>query len=848
MSARVRPPLVPRDVGRTVLLALLGLALTVPSSPADGTGMQWDDLVLAAAAGATARSLSARLRRMDAAAARPWRPLLVGAVLVCVAQLLTGLAPGPAMDGFAVDDVVLLTGASMPLVTCAVLARRVRRTRWAALLVDGAMVTVALVAVTEVLRTPISDPTRGADDPGALVLGYGVYAALVVGGAGVLCTVSTAALRRSATTMITAVAWQATAAVAESLAVVTSSPAWVAASGVTVVLGMQTALLAVGHAPRHGADPAAGATARVNPAGMVLVVVALLALPVALVTALLRGEPLSAGAQIGCALVLALVGARVLLRIRERGRLVDYLVRSEEDFRDLVEVSSDGIAVVDGDLAVRFASPTARELLGLPEDRAVRLTDLVRADDRAAVAAALVAGGEVHFRVAGSGREVEASASVRPGSGRHLLHLRDVTTRRRRERELERMAFTDHLTGLPNRAMLFQELAAVADDGRCLLALDLDGFKTVNDVAGHEAGDQLLVEVARRLHTVVRDDDVVARLGGDEFAVVVGGTLDESVDVAGRVVDALGLPHRAGEWTFAVGASVGVTVLRPGAGQVAFREADAALRAAKQAGKGCVRVAGDGVRGPAANGPDLATALADGTLELRYDPAEDAGGATVLVTAEPVWQHGVLGPVAASELWAAAERQGRTPDLQRWVLRTACAQVAALDDALGVVVGLAPGHWSPEGLAEEVRTALAAAGLPPGRLVLALTEEVLLTSSAALLPELVAVQRTGVRLCLDDYGMGHSLFALLARMPLDVLRVDLSALAVRDDTERGLRVLTAISRTAAEFDLVVVAGGIDTAAARSAALAAGVALVQHRTGARQLTRGAVERSLSGLPR
>ena len=205
-----------------------------------------------------------------------------------------------------------------------------------------------------------------------------------------------------------------------------------------------------------------------------------------------------------------------------------------------------------------------------------------------------------------------------------MLSLRDVTTRRRRERELERMAYTDHLTGLPNRAMLFRELDADPAPGvpapRCLLVLDLDGFKTVNDVAGHEAGDQLLIEVARRLHTVVRDDDLVARLGGDEFAVLLGGTLEEAVDIAQRVVDALALPHRSGEWAFAVGASIGVTVLRDAGGQLAFREADSALRVAKQAGKGCVRVAGEGPRGNTA-GPDVADALAGGSLELRYEAA-----------------------------------------------------------------------------------------------------------------------------------------------------------------------------------------------------------------------------------
>src|SRR4051794_18627866 len=213
----------------------------------------------------------------------------------------------------------------------------------------------------------------------------------------------------------------------------------------------------------------------------------------------------------------------------------------------------------------------------------------------------------------------------RGGSGRRVPYLRDVPPGRRRERELERMAYTDHLTRLPNRAMLFEEMAAESAEQRCLLVLDLDGFKAVNDVAGHEAGDQLLVEVARRLHTVIREDDLVARLGGDEFAVLVTGSLADARDVAQRIVDVMAVPHRVGEWAFAVGASVGVAELTAAGGQTAFREADAALRSAKEAGKGCVRLADSGP--PAlAVGIDLPSSLAEGSPALRLDAACDADG------------------------------------------------------------------------------------------------------------------------------------------------------------------------------------------------------------------------------
>jgi diguanylate cyclase (GGDEF)-like protein len=384
--------------------------------------------------------------------------------------------------------------------------------------------------------------------------------------------------------------------------------------------------------------------------------------------------------------------------------------------------------------------------------------------------------------------------------------------------------------------MLFEEMAAPSAGARCLLVVDLDGFKAVNDVAGHEAGDQLLVEVARRLHTVVREDDLVARLGGDEFAVLVAGRTGEAEDVAQRIVDTLAMPHLVSEWTFAVGASVGVAELDMAGGQAAFRRADVALREAKKAGKGCVRLAGGDALSAEEAETDLAVAAEEGSLELRLDAACDAAGRIALMHAVPVWQHPVNGTARGQDLWGGAERFGRSAALQRWLLREACAAIAALpDDRMSVAVSLPAGHVTAEGLAAEVAGALAAAGLAPSRLVLSFTEEALMTSSAAFVPELEAVRRLGVRLCLDNYGMGHSLFALLARISLDMVRVDLAALAARDDTDRALQVLAAIVRTTTSFGLTAVAGGVGTPEIREAVRATGVDLLHGRGEPHDLT-------------
>jgi diguanylate cyclase (GGDEF)-like protein/PAS domain S-box-containing protein len=782
----------------------------------------------------------ARLRSMERAAARPWYPPAVGAVLFGAAQLLAGSFPGPAFDGFGADDVVLFLGASSPLITCFMLARRVSRTRWTALLVDGAVVTVSLLVVTEVLRAPIVSPMDAPDDVRALVLAYGAYAAVMLGGAGALCTVSTAALRRSATTLIGAVGCQALAAASEAMAIVSPSPLWTAASDVSVAVALLAAALATLRAPDRFEARGVRASAPVaSPVGLALVVGAMLSLPVTILLMETNGHR-TVAAEIGIALVFTLMALRLVLRIREDGQVTEDLVRNEQDFRDLVESSSDGIAIVDDELNLLFTSPAARRLLGLGVDAnpEVDLPSLVVAEDRVLVQATMDRHGstELHFRVTredGGARELEAHTSDRPGSGRRVLYLRDVTSRRRRERELERMAYTDHLTALPNRAQLFEEMALSALEPslepRCLLVLDMDGFKAVNDVAGHEAGDQLLVEVARRLHTVVREDDLVARLGGDEFAILVTGSVVEGEEVAQRVVDVLAMPHRTGEWAFAVGASVGVAELGVAGGQVAFREADAALRAAKRAGKGCVRLAHDNLASARVAESDLRAALSDGAVHVRLDAACTPDGRIDLVHAVPVWNHPEHGLVRMQDLWGAAEQQGASAVLQQWLIRTACTEVAGLpDDRISVAVSLPAGHVTIEGLAEQVADSLAKSGLAPSRLVLSITEETLLTSAAGLVPALEAARLTGVRLCMDNYGMGHSLFALLARVPLDVVRVDVPALAGRDDLERARQVLTAIVNTTNGFGVTTIAGGVATAEMLAVAETAGVALVHGR--------------------
>jgi EAL domain-containing protein (putative c-di-GMP-specific phosphodiesterase class I) len=233
---------------------------------------------------------------------------------------------------------------------------------------------------------------------------------------------------------------------------------------------------------------------------------------------------------------------------------------------------------------------------------------------------------------------------------------------------------------------------------------------------------------------------------------------------------------------------------------------------------------------------DLAAVIEEGVFQLRLDAACDADGRIGLVHVVPVWQHAVHGTVRGMELWSAAERQGRTAELQSWLLSETCFEVAPLvDHRVDLAVSLPAGMVNSEGLAAEVAATLQASGLAPSRLILSFTEETLLTSSAALLPELEATRATGVRLCLDNYGMGQSIFALMARVPIDVVRVDLASLAPRNELDRALHVLAMIIGTIQNLGMVSVAGGASTPELRATIAATGVDLLHGRTEPHDLT-------------
>jgi diguanylate cyclase (GGDEF)-like protein len=419
-----------------------------------------------------------------------------------------------------------------------------------------------------------------------------------------------------------------------------------------------------------------------------------------------------------------------------------------------------------------------------------------------------------------------------------VLHLRDVAGRRSSELELERLAYTDYLTGLPNRARLMAALASararVAAGGApaCLLLLDLDGFKPVNDVAGHEAGDHVLVEVAARLRATVRDGDLVGRLGGDEFAVLVTEGIEEATALAERIVAELRTLHPAqgGEGqgsgltapavVFDVSGSVGVTELDPADDvSTTIRQADLALRAAKAAGKSCVRTAGHAINSAAGRrtrlARDLPAALAQEQFRVVYQPVVGVAQRRILgLEALVRWDHPVLGTVPPDEFISLAEDDGLILTLQRWVLQRATTDAAALLAAgwqVQMAVNISVRHLQAGCLAPDVANALAASGLPPHKLVLEITESVMLDAEDRLESDLATLNEMGCILSVDDFGRGYSSLAYLARLPVRILKMDREFIADIERDERGAAIVSSVIDMGRRLGMDVVAEGVEGA-------------------------------------
>jgi diguanylate cyclase (GGDEF)-like protein/PAS domain S-box-containing protein len=501
-----------------------------------------------------------------------------------------------------------------------------------------------------------------------------------------------------------------------------------------------------------------------------------------------------------------LVVLRQLTALRDNDRLMLALGHKEQRFRLLVQNSTDVVTITEPDGTIKYISPAVSRVLGSEPAPMVgtNIAHRVHPEDRAAIAANVAHvvarpgnSATYHSRLAhadGSYRTLEiisVNLIDEPSVAGVISNSRDVTETVQAHERLSYEATHDVLTGLANRALFGERVAAGvaragADRPLSIVLIDLDDFKTVNDTLGHATGDGLLVAVAERMRSAVRPTDTVARLGGDEFAILFEGLGGEAVDrVLERIADALAVPVDVEGNLLAVRASFGVVDGNGGddAGNL-LRQADIAMYEAKERGDGGYQRYRPGTEARGAERNRLATALLtalqEDELVLHYQPVVTLPeGRLIGVEALVRWEHPTRGLLGPGEFIPGAEQTGLIVPLGRWVLREACRQAAEWSRELGerapagISVNASARQLQEPSFAADVAAALRDTGLAAGRLTIEITESTAVGGGATQ-ETLRALRALGVRLALDDFGTGASTLSLLANCPVDQIKLDRS--------------------------------------------------------------------------
>jgi diguanylate cyclase (GGDEF)-like protein/PAS domain S-box-containing protein len=404
---------------------------------------------------------------------------------------------------------------------------------------------------------------------------------------------------------------------------------------------------------------------------------------------------------------------------------------------------------------------------------------------------------------------------------------------RENERRLDHLAHHDTLTALPNRLLFHDRLnQAITRAERSgmplsLLFLDLDGFKYVNDVFGHEQGDNLLKDIAKRLKACVRGGDTVARLGGDEFTIVLENLRgpEDAVIVSRKVLDEIGHPVDLGGHRVTVGTSIGITCYPKDGKDVEtlVKNAGAAMYLAKEAGKGCYRFYTRGldrqlkVRTLAED--NLKQAIDKDQLVVHYQP-QVAVESSQIIGAEALirWQHPALGLIPPGEFIPLAEETGLIVPLTKWIAAAVCRQNAAWQQSglqrVRIAINISPLHFRQGGLVSSIADVLERSGLEPRWLELELTESVVMSAPDQAVPILEELHQMGVTISLDDFGTGYSSLSYLQRFPINKLKIDRSF--VKDIGKKrvngarsGDSIVVAIIHMARDLGVEVVAEGVE---------------------------------------
>ena len=583
-------------------------------------------------------------------------------------------------------------------------------------------------------------------------------------------------------------------------------------------------------------------------------------------------------------LVKSKVDANVLERaIRyamAHGRMIRQIRDSENRFRSLVESANDAIVSTDSqgrivswndsattifgygrrEASTKFLNDLFASLDGTAGSESFNAAELLQSDSKAVEM--------IGVRKDGTTFPLEISLSSWATSEGLFYSgiIRDITDRKSLEEQLTQQALHDPLTKLANRVLFRDRVEhAISKIVRSrtavsVLFLDLDNFKTINDSLGHRVGDLLLVSVAERLRSCLRNSDTPARLGGDEFAVLIedANHPQEAILISERINDVIRAPFLIEGKGVLVAASIGIASATVGNEnpEELLRNADVAMYKAKALGKGRSVFFEAEMREELMERveleADLHKAVENGELMLFYQPIlELRTGGILGMEALARWNHPRHGLVSPQKFIPLAEEGNLILPIGNWVLQQACSKAGQWAEAngaeLSISVNLSIRQFQQEDLVRIVSETLRTSGLPPRCLILEITETLMIQNTEAMIRKLTELKGLGIRLAIDDFGTGYSSLSYLHRFPIDILKIDKSFIGTLHKGNEGLAVTRAIIMMAASLNLRVIAEGVENAEQAAVLERLGCDVGQGYFFARPLSEDDMTAYLSGPP-
>jgi len=410
----------------------------------------------------------------------------------------------------------------------------------------------------------------------------------------------------------------------------------------------------------------------------------------------------------------------------------------------------------------------------------------------------------------------------------YVLSAVDVTALKDATKKMEHLALFDALTGLANRRLFIDRLHQSILNARrhkkmtALFFLDLDQFKRINDTLGHHAGDQLLLTVADRLKSCVRQQDTVARLGGDEFTILLNDVadIDKISSIAQHILETLKEPVRLGKHEVIVSTSIGIT-LAPNdsiCSETLMKNADLALYMAKENGRDGYHFFTEALNIRAnkllETENELREAIKQGDFHLNYQPQINLKtGEIASVEALIRWDHPEKGAISPADFIPVAEETGLIVQIGEWVLNKACSEISELNRITGkslrVAVNLSPRQFDDPKLVGIVANALSASGLESQNLEIEVTESMLMSDIDTVISKLNSIKSTGSTITIDDFGSGYSSLSYLKSLPVDILKIDQSFVSDIPDDLSAMEIASAVIAVAHKLNLKVVAEGVE---------------------------------------